>query len=177
MQNLTGTDGARQPRSRWPLWRTLRLAVILVGSAVLVAILVLPRSGKAVPASGTGSPGPTFNVPAALNAQVDEAGLMRSGGIRDRADIGFHLRVVSRAQSAAARRPVARRPQAPRPAARRPAARRPPAPRPPAPRPPASRSSSIEPAMAAAHGSRRRSRAVSGAIRRPCRSSMPTTAS
>ena len=81
MQNLTDTDGARQPRSRWPLWRTLRLAVILVGSAVLVAILVLPRSGKAVPASGTGSPGPTFNVPAALNAQVDEAGLMRSGGI------------------------------------------------------------------------------------------------
>ena len=78
-------DEAGNPRSKRPLRRSLRVAATLIGGAALVAALVavvaLARSGAAVPAPPTGSPGPTFNAPAALNAQVDEAGLMRSGGI------------------------------------------------------------------------------------------------
>lgn len=48
----------------------------------MLATVVLPRlDGLVGSVSPTGSPGPTFNLPAALDAQVDEAGLMRSGGI------------------------------------------------------------------------------------------------
>jgi photosystem II stability/assembly factor-like uncharacterized protein len=76
-------EEARQPRPRPWLWGTVRLAATLAGAAVLLAVLVLPRFGGGVvgPGAGTGSPGPTFNQSAALNAQVDEAGLMRTGGI------------------------------------------------------------------------------------------------
>ncbi len=75
-------DEARRPRPRRLLWGSLRLAASLAAAVVLLAVLVLPRFGAPVgPGAGSGSPGPTFNLPAALNAQVDEAGLMRTGGI------------------------------------------------------------------------------------------------
>jgi len=80
-------DDARRPSPRKLLWGSLRLAATLAAAAVLLAVLVLPRLAGQVgnqvvgPVPGTGLPGPTFDVPAALNAQVDEAGLMRSGGI------------------------------------------------------------------------------------------------
>ena len=75
-------DDARRPSARRVLWGSLRLVATLAAAVVLLAVLVLPRLGTAVgPGSGTASPGPTFDVPAALSAQVDEAGLMRSGGI------------------------------------------------------------------------------------------------
>src|ERR1035437_8136435 len=75
-------DEARRPRPRRLLSGSLRLAATLAAAAVLLAVLVLPRFETAIgPGSGTASPGPTFDVPAALNAQVDEAGLMRSGGM------------------------------------------------------------------------------------------------
>jgi photosystem II stability/assembly factor-like uncharacterized protein len=75
-------DDARQPHGRRPSWRILRLAALMAGAVVALAILVMPRFGGLVgPASGPGSSGPTFNLPAALDAQVDEAGLMRAGGI------------------------------------------------------------------------------------------------
>jgi len=80
-------DDARRPRPKRLLWGSLRLAATLAAAAVLLAVLVLPRLGGGTggyvvgPVPGTGLPGPTFDVPAALNAQVDEAGLMRSGGI------------------------------------------------------------------------------------------------
>ncbi len=75
-------DEARRSHPRRLLWGSLRLAATLAAAVVLLAVLVLPRFGTAVgPGSGTASPGPTFDLPAALNAQVDEAGLMRTGGI------------------------------------------------------------------------------------------------
>jgi photosystem II stability/assembly factor-like uncharacterized protein len=75
-------DDARRRSPRRLLWGSLRLTATLAAAAVLFAVLVLPRLGTAVgPGSGTASPGPTFDLPAALNAQVDEAGLMRSGGM------------------------------------------------------------------------------------------------
>jgi photosystem II stability/assembly factor-like uncharacterized protein len=77
-------DEARQPRPGRSLWATLRLGATLVGAVVIVAVLLQGRFGAdqgTVPGGGTGSPGPTFNLPAALNAQVDQAGLMRTGGI------------------------------------------------------------------------------------------------
>ena len=65
-----------------PSWRVLRFAALLVGAAVALTILVMPQScGVAGPGSGSRSPGPTFNLPAALDAQADDAGLMRSGGM------------------------------------------------------------------------------------------------
>jgi hypothetical protein len=65
-----------------PSWRVLRFVALLVGAAVALTILVLPQScGVAGPGSGSRSPGPTFNLPAALDAQLDDAGLMRSGGM------------------------------------------------------------------------------------------------
>ncbi len=79
-------DDARRPRPR-RLWGSLRLVASLAAAAVLVAVLVLPRLGGGTggyvvgPGAGSGSPGPTFDLPAALSAQVDEAGLMRTGGI------------------------------------------------------------------------------------------------
>ncbi len=60
--------------------RSLIAVVVLALIAILLAVL-LPRGGTVGPGSATNSPGPTFNVPAALVAQVDEAGLMRTGGI------------------------------------------------------------------------------------------------
>jgi photosystem II stability/assembly factor-like uncharacterized protein len=49
---------------------------------VVLAITVLPRlDGQFGPAHPTGSPGPTFNKPAALDARVDQVGLMSAGGI------------------------------------------------------------------------------------------------
>jgi len=80
-------DDARRPSPRKLLWGSLRLAATVAAAAVLLAVLVLPRLGGQVgnqvvgPVPGTGLPGPTFDVPAALSAQVDEAGLMRTGGI------------------------------------------------------------------------------------------------
>ena len=80
-------DEARRPRPRRLLWGSLRLAATVAVAAVLLAVLVLPRLGGGTgsyvvgPVPGTGLPGPTFDLPAALNAQVDEAGLMRTGGI------------------------------------------------------------------------------------------------
>ncbi len=76
-------EDARRPQPHRFLWPTVRLAVTLAGAAVLLAVMVLPRLGGGIvgPGSGSGSPGPTFNLPSALNAQVDEAGLMRTGGI------------------------------------------------------------------------------------------------
>jgi hypothetical protein len=69
-------------RPRRPTWRILRFVALLIGAVVALAILVVPRScGEAGPASGTRAPGPTFNLPAALDARVDAAGLMRSGGM------------------------------------------------------------------------------------------------
>jgi photosystem II stability/assembly factor-like uncharacterized protein len=75
-------DDARRPSPRRLLWGSLRLAATLAAAAVLLAVLVLPRFETAIgPGSGTALPGPTFDLEAALNAQVDEAGLMRSGGM------------------------------------------------------------------------------------------------
>ncbi len=75
-------EDARRPQPRQWHWQMLRLAATLAAAAVLLAVLVLPRFAPAVgPEPGTGSPGPTFDATAAVNAQVDEAGLMRSGGI------------------------------------------------------------------------------------------------
>ena len=75
-------EDARRPQPRrWGL-QTLRLAATFAAAAALLAVLLLPRFAPAVgPKPGTGSPGPTFDATAAVNAQVDEAGLMRSGGI------------------------------------------------------------------------------------------------
>jgi photosystem II stability/assembly factor-like uncharacterized protein len=63
-------------------WARLRLAATTVGIVVIAAVLLMGRFGadQATPA-GTGSSGPTFNLPAALDAGVDQAGLMRTGGI------------------------------------------------------------------------------------------------
>lgn len=73
-------SGRRRPRR--PSLRSLRLFATLVAAAVVVAAVLLPRIGSVLtPSSPTGSPGPTFNLPAALDGQVDRAGLMRSGGI------------------------------------------------------------------------------------------------
>jgi hypothetical protein len=77
-------DEARQSRPGRSVWATLRLGATLVGAVIIVAVLLMSRfSGDqgTVPGGGTGSPGPTFNLPAALDARVDQAGLMRSGGI------------------------------------------------------------------------------------------------
>jgi photosystem II stability/assembly factor-like uncharacterized protein len=76
-------DDARRPSPRILLWGSLRLAATLAAAAVLLAVLVLSRfnGGVVEPGTATGSPGPTFNLAAALNAQVDEAGPMRTGGI------------------------------------------------------------------------------------------------
>ena len=77
-------DDARRLSARRVLWGSLRLVATLAAAVVLLAVLVLPRLGGHV---GGGIVGPvpltgsTFDLPAALNAQVDEAGLMRSGGI------------------------------------------------------------------------------------------------
>jgi hypothetical protein len=74
---------ARQPRPRRWLWGTVRLVATLAAATVLLAVVVLPRLGGGVvgPGAGTASPGPTFDQSAALKAQVDEAGVMRTGGI------------------------------------------------------------------------------------------------
>jgi photosystem II stability/assembly factor-like uncharacterized protein len=77
-------DEARQPRPGRSLWATLRLVATLVGAIIIVAVLLEGRFGAdqgTVPGGGTGSPGPTFNLPAALDARVDQAGLMRTSGI------------------------------------------------------------------------------------------------
>ena len=73
-------SGRRRPRR--PSLRRLRLFATVVAAAVIVAAVLAPRLGAVLTSpSPTGSPGPTFNLPAALDAQVDQAGLMRSGGI------------------------------------------------------------------------------------------------
>jgi len=77
-------DETRRPRPRRLVWGSLRLAATLAAAAVLVAVLVLPRLGGQVGGQVEGPvplAGPTFDLPAALSAQVDEAGLMRTGGI------------------------------------------------------------------------------------------------
>src|ERR1035437_1525718 len=77
-------DNARRPSARRVLWGSLRLVATLAAAVVLLAVLVLPRLGGHVGGGVVGPvplTGPTFDLPAALNAQVDEAGLMRSGGM------------------------------------------------------------------------------------------------
>jgi photosystem II stability/assembly factor-like uncharacterized protein len=75
-------EDVRRPQPRRFVWTGLRLAATVTAAAVLLAVLVLSRLAPEVgPEPGTASPGPTFDPTAALNAQVDEAGLMRSGGI------------------------------------------------------------------------------------------------
>ena len=74
-------DDSGRPRPGRPAPRTLRLLGLLAAAAVVAAVLLAPRLATLRPASATGSPGPTFNLPAALDAQVDQAGSMRSGGI------------------------------------------------------------------------------------------------
>jgi photosystem II stability/assembly factor-like uncharacterized protein len=75
-------EDARRPKPKRFAWTSLRLAATAVGAAVLLAVLVVPRLGPAVgPAPGTTAPGPTFDATAAVSAQVDGAGLIRSGGI------------------------------------------------------------------------------------------------
>ena len=76
-------DDARRPQPR-RLWGSLRLVASLAAAVVLLAVLVLPRLGGQVGGQVVGPvplAGPTFDSSAALNAQVDEAGLMRTGGI------------------------------------------------------------------------------------------------
>lgn len=87
LASRTLLDEARRPRPTRLLWGSLRLAATLAAAAVLLAVLVLPRFAPALgPGSGTASPStaspsPTFDLTATLNAQVNDAGLMRSGGI------------------------------------------------------------------------------------------------
>jgi hypothetical protein len=58
----------------------LRLAALFIGAVVVVAVAW--RAGNPDgPAVATRAPGPTFNLPAALDAQIDAAGLTRSGAI------------------------------------------------------------------------------------------------
>jgi photosystem II stability/assembly factor-like uncharacterized protein len=73
-------DALRPQPRQWRL-QTLRLAATLAAAALL-AVLLLPRFAPAVgPKPATGSPGPTFDARAATSALVDQAGLMRSGGV------------------------------------------------------------------------------------------------
>ena len=76
-------EEARQPKPRSWYREALRLTATIAGAAVLLAVLTLSRfgSGTVGPGAGTASPGPTFDQSGALKAQVDEAGLMRTGGI------------------------------------------------------------------------------------------------
>jgi photosystem II stability/assembly factor-like uncharacterized protein len=75
-------EDARRPKPKRFAWPALRLAATFAAAAALLAVLLLPRFGPAVgPAPGTTSPGPTFDATSAVSAQVDGAGLMRSGGI------------------------------------------------------------------------------------------------
>ena len=58
----------------------LRLAALFVVAVVVVAVAW--RAGNPDgPAVATRAPGPTFNLPSALDAQIDAAGLTRSGAI------------------------------------------------------------------------------------------------
>lgn len=79
-EDPTARDPGTSAPGGFPV-RSLATVAVLVVVASLVVVLTLPRGGTPGPGDGTSSPGPTFNVPAALDAKVDEAGLMRSGGI------------------------------------------------------------------------------------------------
>jgi hypothetical protein len=68
---------ARRPRSRFGLWGGLKTAGTVAAVAVLVAVLALPRFAALVGPAAVA----TFDPAAASNASVDQAGLMRSGGI------------------------------------------------------------------------------------------------
>ena len=74
-------EDARAARPGRSVWGALRVAGTLVGAAVVLAVLAMARfsSGVVGPAAGTGSPGPGFDNSAALRAQVDMAGVTRSG--------------------------------------------------------------------------------------------------
>ena len=80
-------DDARRPRPARLFRGSLRLAATLAAAVVLLAVLVLPRAFPAVgPESGRSSPtagsaGPTFDVQGAVSAEVDDAGLIRTGGL------------------------------------------------------------------------------------------------
>ncbi len=68
--------------TRRPNPSLLGLAVTALAALVALAVFVGPRALSAIgPASATPTAGPTFNVPAALTAQVDSAGSMRTGGL------------------------------------------------------------------------------------------------
>lgn len=67
------------PVSRGPSLR--RIAVTGVVAVALSVVLVLANYRPVAAPAPAGSPGPTFNLPGALNAEVDQAGLMRSGGL------------------------------------------------------------------------------------------------
>jgi photosystem II stability/assembly factor-like uncharacterized protein len=73
----------RRTRARRSLRGAVRLAGTVAGAVVVLAVLVLARfnGGVTAPGAGTGSPGPAFDVSAALRAQVDMSGAIRNGGI------------------------------------------------------------------------------------------------
>jgi hypothetical protein len=62
-------------------WQILRFGALAVAAAVALAVMLASGLGPGSSPTDTGAAGPTFNQPAALDAQVDEAGLMWSGGI------------------------------------------------------------------------------------------------
>jgi photosystem II stability/assembly factor-like uncharacterized protein len=74
-------EDARAARAGRSVRGLLRLAGTLVGAAIVLAVLVMARFSGGVPGpgAGSGSPGPGFDSPAALRAQVDMAGVTRSG--------------------------------------------------------------------------------------------------
>lgn len=76
-------EDARRSRPRRSPWAAVRMAATLAAAAVLLAALAMARFGGGAvgPGAGSGSPGPTFDVTGALAAQVDQAGLTRTGGI------------------------------------------------------------------------------------------------
>ncbi len=73
----TVLDDARRSRPRFALWGGLRLAATLAIAVALLAVLVLPRLGSVVVPAAQSS----FDPATAANASLDQAGLMRSGGI------------------------------------------------------------------------------------------------
>ena len=70
------------PRTRRPSWQAVRLTGLLIGAGAILGLALVEQFGiLAGPAAPSRAPGPTFNLPAALDAQIDDAGTMRSGGI------------------------------------------------------------------------------------------------
>ncbi len=68
-------------RGRKPPWPMIRLGGLVIAAAIALTLLLPRNDGPAPRPTFSGSPGPTFNLPAALDAPVDEAGLMGTGGM------------------------------------------------------------------------------------------------